>query len=218
MRETGILLHISSLATEYGIGDFGPAAYKFAEYLQSEGHKYWQILPINHCGYGNSPYNPISAFAFSPYLISPELLYQNGYINHQVLNDAKLPSGDTIFYESVYKAKDKLLSIAATNWMLTNDVSAFIASQASTLKPYLAFLCLIRIYGDSAWYQWNEEHRQYSDALFASLWEKHSEYMKMRAASQAMLGEQISAFREVLAKCSVSLVGDMPLYLSYESA
>lgn len=218
MRETGILLHISSLATEFGIGDFGPSAYRFAEYLHKEGHTIWQILPINHCGYGNSPYNPLSAYALSPYLISPELLYQQGLINLQTLEEAMLPSSSTVHYQNVYESKDKLLAVAAKNWMLTNDVEAYIESESATIKPYLAFLSLSRIYADSAWYNWHPDHRHYSESLFAKLWQTDKEHIQMRAVCQAMLGEQITAFREVLRQQQISLVGDMPLYLSYESA
>jgi 4-alpha-glucanotransferase len=218
MRKTGVLLHISSLPTEYGIGDFGPSAYKFADYLKSEGHKYWQILPINHCGYGNSPYNPISGFALSPYLISPDLLYQRGLINQQILLETQLPPGDTVHYESVYKTKDRMLAFAARNWMLNNNVEDYIENHALHLKPYLAFSSLSRIYDDSAWYNWQDEHRTYSNELYANLWKTDADYIKIRAACQAMLWEQLHAFKEVLREKGISLVGDMPLYLSYESA
>ncbi|MDD2228318.1 MAG: 4-alpha-glucanotransferase [Candidatus Cloacimonetes bacterium] len=218
MRETGILLHISSLPTEFGIGDFGPAAYRFSEYLKKEGYRYWQILPINHCGYGNSPYNPISAFALSPYLISPELLYQQGLISIGVLEAAKLPSSKTVHYESVYKAKDKLLAIAVENWFLSNDVDSYIESSPDTIKPYLAFQVLSHIYDDNAWYAWNEEHRHYSEKLYNDLWLHNNEYMRSIAAYQCILQEQISLLRAVLKRDGIVLVGDMPLYLSYESA
>jgi 4-alpha-glucanotransferase len=218
MRSTGILLHLTSLPTEFGIGDFGPSTYRFSDYLKREGHKYWQILPVNHCGYGNSPYNPISAFALSPYLISPELLYQQGLINQSTLNDAKLPCGDTIFYESVYKTKDKLLAIAGENLLVSHDIISFIDSRSETIKPYLAFQILSRIYGDNAWYAWNPEHRRYSDELFDELWLMHEPAMKLTASYQCMILEQIALFRNVLNNDGITLVGDMPLYLSYESA
>ena len=218
MRKTGILLHISSLATEYGIGDFGPAAYQFADYLARENQAIWQILPINHCGYGNSPYNPISAFAISPDLVSPELLYQQGLISLAVLNEAKLPQSDTVFYESVHKAKAKVLHRAAEVWLLNNDVHAFINDNAYELKPYLAFLALCKVYDDSAWYLWNEPHRSYSENLFQQLWSVNEPLMKINAASQAILMQQVKDFKAVLKKLNITLMGDMPLYLSYESA
>ena len=218
MRQLGTLLHISSLETEYGIGDFGPAAYRFAEHLSSKGFSLWQILPINHCGYGNSPYNPISAFAISPYLISPELLYKEGLVSLETLNEAKLPSSDTVFYESVYKAKDKLLNVAAKNWLLSSDVESFIEDNAYTIKPYIAFQLLSRIYDDNAWQAWNTEHRSYNEALYNQLWEHYSSDMKIIAALQCIARDQVMEFKKILKRHNILLVGDIPLYLSYESA
>lgn len=218
MRQLGVLLHITSLDTDYGIGDLGPAAYRFAEMLCKKGFNIWQILPINHCGYGNSPYNPISAFAISPYLISPELLYQQGLVSLETLNEAKLPASDKVFYESVYRSKNKLLQIAARNWLLVNDVNPFIEANAYTIKPYLAFQLLSRLYDDNAWYLWNTEHRNYNDELYSRLWSKHEEEMKIIAAYQCIAKEQLMAFRSALDKYNIQLVGDVPLYLSYESA
>ncbi len=140
MRKTGILLHISSLPSDFGIGDFGPEAVRFAEYLKAEGYTYWQILPINHCGYGNSPYNPLSAFALNPYFISPELLYQQGYINQLMLESVKIPRSNITRYEQVYTLKDKMLAQATANWMFTNNSDEYIEESASLLKPYLTFL------------------------------------------------------------------------------
>ncbi|MDD4310250.1 MAG: 4-alpha-glucanotransferase, partial [Candidatus Cloacimonetes bacterium] len=218
VRETGVLLHISSLSTEFGIGDFGPSAYRFARSLAQQDYNIWQILPINHCGYGNSPYNPVSAFSISPNLISPELLYQKGLIDLQTMNDAKLPGGNCVFYESVNKAKGIVLAKAAETWLQQNDVLAFIEANAYTLKPYLAFLALCKVYDDCAWYLWDEAHRSYSESLFWQLWKTNENYMKTCAASQAMLMDQVISFKAVLAENGLTLVGDMPLYLSYESA
>ncbi|HAN40710.1 MAG TPA: 4-alpha-glucanotransferase, partial [Candidatus Cloacimonetes bacterium] len=69
MKQKGILLHISSLPGDYGIGDFGPGALEFAALIKDQGYSIWQILPLNHPGHGNSPYNPISAFALNPLLV-----------------------------------------------------------------------------------------------------------------------------------------------------
>jgi len=218
MRQTGVLLHISSLPTDYGIGDFGPSAWAFAKYLKSKGHKIWQILPINHCGYGNSPYNPISAFAFNPYLISPELLYQQGLINQSTQKEAMLPTGDTVYYELVYKTKDILLQQASANWLIQNDIHSYIEQHAYQLKPYLAFMALYKVYGDSAWFHWQPEHRLYSEELYNALEKQFESYMHHQAACQAIAAQQLHLFKNHMQELELTLVGDMPLYLSYESA
>jgi 4-alpha-glucanotransferase len=88
-RSSGILMHITSLPARYGIGDFGPEAYRFADFLRAAGQNYWQILPLNHttAKTGYSPYNCFSAFAGNPLLISPELLYQDGLLKKREISD-----------------------------------------------------------------------------------------------------------------------------------
>jgi len=218
MKQKGILLHITSLENEFGIGDFGPAAYRFAEQLSNEGYSIWQILPINHCGYGNSPYNPISAFAISPYLISPELLYKQGLVSLETLNEAKHPASDKVFYDSVYRSKDRLLKLAAANWLLANDVESYINSNAYTMKPYLAFQLLSKLYNDNAWYTWREEHLSYSEELYQQLWDSYKEDIKTFASYQCIAQQQLADFKSALIRNNIMLVGDLPLYLSYESA
>jgi len=218
MRRTGVLLHPSSLPSEYGIGDLGPAAYRFADYLHKEGFSLWQMLPLNHCGYGNSPYNPVSAFALNPYLISPEMLYEHGLINKSDLLDAVLPASGSVFYESVYKTKDRLLVKAADNWLINDENYAQFIERKPFLKPYLAFQVLSRIYDDHAWYRWNGEHNHYSDQLFDRLWQRYGQEMKRCLAYQGMLAQQITSLKSYLHDLNIKLVGDLPLYLSYESA
>lgn len=218
MRKTGVLLHISSLPGEYGIGDFGTEAYKYADFLKDNGHSIWQILPLNPCGYGNSPYNPLSAYALNPYLISPELLYQNGYVNKAQLQDARLPRSAEVHYELVAKTKDKLLMAAAENWLLNNDPIDYLAKDLRHLKPYLAFTTLSKLYGDTAWSGWNSEHRHYSEALFNRIYAGYKNQLDVSLATQVLLSEQILALRDYLKNKGIMIVGDMPLYLSYESA
>ncbi|HPS37813.1 MAG TPA: 4-alpha-glucanotransferase [Candidatus Cloacimonadota bacterium] len=217
-QELGILLHISSLPGDYGIGDFGPSAYDFCEYLTLNDYKYWQTLPFTHCGYGNSPYNPLSAYAFNPYLVSPELLYQDGLVSLEDLQEAKLPRSQNVQFDSVYRTKDKLWATATRAYLRTHDLSEYISQRSWYLKPYLAFLILSHLYEDSAWFNWEEEHRRYSDSLFDSLWEQYSTKMLSFTAQQAIVEDQIHRFHKHLRNSGITLIGDIPLYLAYESA
>lgn len=217
-KRAGLLLHPSSLPTEYGIGDLGPAAYRFADYLHKEGYSLWQMLPLNHCGYGNSPYNPVSAYALNPYLISPELLYEQGLINKLDLNEALVPESATVYYEHVYRIKDRLLVKAADSWLRDEENHRQFLETRGYLKPYLAFQMLSRIYADHAWYKWNPEHCQYSDHLFDQLWDRYGQDMKRCLAYQGILAQQLAALKRYLHDQGVQLIGDLPLYLSYESA
>jgi len=101
-RSCGVLLHPTSLPGTFGIGDMGPEAYKFIDFLAASGQKLWQILPLNYPGYGNSPYNPISAFACNPYLISPDKLPIGTNGNTGIENGTikQMPSYVTISHQS----------------------------------------------------------------------------------------------------------------------
>lgn len=218
MKQSGILLHISSLATDFGIGDLGPAAEEFCRYLKREGHSYWQILPLNHCGYGNSPYNPISAFAFNQYLISLELLCDDGYLSPAELATAHLPRNEFVDYEAVIKVKGALLELAAQRMLLTTDILPYIQENAWHLKPYLAFCVLSKLQENPQWYTWPLALRHYSSELFDELYQEHQLEMKRIAILQMVFEAQFSRLKSTMNASGISLIGDIPLYLSYESA
>lgn len=217
-QEKGILLHISSLPGDFGIGDFGPSAYEFCDYLAEGGYQYWQILPLNHPGYGNSPYNPVSAFALNPYLISPELLFQDGLITEEELDQARLPRSCQVQYESVYSQKDRLLNQAAKRYLASHNIADYIQSHAKYLKPYLCFLNLAHIYGDNSWIDWDPDHRSYSEELYELLRELYTQRMDIIAAQQAIAHDQIHRLKNYMDKLGIKLIGDIPLYLSYQSS
>ena len=109
-RSSGILMHISSLPSEYGIGDFGKKAYEFVDFLEKSGQKLWQILPMGPTGYGDSPYQSFSAFAGNPYFIDLEEFVELRYINYEALSPLKeINYNDNLDYEQVNKRKTKLL-------------------------------------------------------------------------------------------------------------
>ncbi|MDD2332055.1 MAG: 4-alpha-glucanotransferase [Candidatus Cloacimonetes bacterium] len=217
-QERGILLPIASLNTEYGIGDLGPAAYKFADYLHDKDYDYWQILPLTFCGYGDSPYNPLSSWAGFPFLISPELLYKNKLISKADLESSRLKSTSQIDYESVYKTKGELLEKAARNYLAIHPIEDFIAQHAPDAKPFIAFICLQELYGNTAWFTWAKKTRKYSEELYQNLLVQYQERMYHAAALQAIFREQVSALKAYLNGLGIRLIGDIPLYVSYESA
>ncbi len=214
MKESGILLHISSLSTDYGIGDLGPAAHRFADYLKESGYSYWQILPLNHPGRCNSPYNPISAFAWNPYLISPELLYRDGLLKESSLRP--LPRAGQVDYPKVIKLKDPMLKEAARTYLKTHDIDIYISRNADHLKPYLSFVELTNVYGHDRWQEWPRHHRNYSQQLFDELAER--DRLRETAALQVIFKDQLRLWKDKLNSNGLKSIGDLPLYLSYGSA
>ena len=109
-RSSGILMHITSLPSEYGIGDFGKKAYEFVDFLEKSKQKLWQILPMGPTGYGDSPYQSFSAFAGNPYFIDLEEFIELGYIDHNdLLPLREINYEDNLDYEQVNERKTKLL-------------------------------------------------------------------------------------------------------------
>lgn len=214
MKKNGILLHISSLNTDYGIGDLGSEAYAFADFLADRGESFWQILPLNHPGHGNSPYSPISAFAGNPYLISPELLINDGLLKES--EAIRLPKGWKIDFESVYKAKDKMLSLAASRYIARHGIDDYIEAKAYYIKPYTAFLYLCESYGNSNWQSWGKRHKSYSEELFQEIAQEPR--AQEIIAIQAIFEDQLKRLKEYVISKGIKMIGDVPLYLSYESA
>lgn len=218
VKRRGILMHIASLSTEFGIGDFGPSAREFGHYLAESGYSIWQILPLNHCGYGNSPYNPVSAFALYPALVSPELLYEDGLLTAKDLDAYRLPQSDIIHYDQVIKSKEELLAIATVNFLEKHDISSFISQNEYWLKPYMCFVQLNRLYGDCAWENYASNHQSYREDLYDSLMTSFPTAMYQIAATQMILHRQLLSLKAFLHSINVTLMGDMPIYLSYHSA
>jgi 4-alpha-glucanotransferase len=108
-RSSGVLLHVTSLPGEYGIGDLGPAAYEFVDQLAAAGQRYWQILPVSPTGYGDSPYQSFSAFAGNVLLISPERLVDDGLIGADIFDDAPRSGSGRVDYGAVYSWKTGVL-------------------------------------------------------------------------------------------------------------
>lgn len=217
MKQKGVLLHISSLPGDYGIGDFGPTALDFAALIKEQGYNIWQILPLNHPGYGNSPYNPLSAFALNPLLVSPELLHGAGLIDLRTLKAARMPASNRVHFDEVTRVKTKLLEQAANAYLKQHDLAPFIQANAAWLKPYIAFLTLDHLYESPHWSSWPQQHRSYSEELWQKLHHDFSHQMQVQAAIQAILQEQLSTFSQGLKKLGIQLWGDIPIYLSYHS-
>ena len=218
MKHKGILLHISSLPGDFGIGDFGPSALEFAALIKEQGYSIWQILPLNHPGHGNSPYNPLSAFALNPLLVSPELLFEAGLIDLHALRAARIPTSNLIHFDEVTRVKTKLLEQAADSYLKRHDIASFIQANATWLKPYIAFVILDHLYGSGHWSSWPQQHRSYSEELWQELHHDFPHQTHTQAAIQAILQEQLSAFTQGLKKIGIQLWGDMPIYQSYHSA
>ena len=112
MRESGILMHVTSLPGPYGVGTFGKHAYEFIDFLKKAGQRCWQLLPVGPTGFGNSPYQSCSAFAGNPYLVDPALLAEEGLLTGEELAEALAPEGERVDFGWLYQTRTQLLQKA----------------------------------------------------------------------------------------------------------
>ena len=159
-RASGILLHITSLPSSYGIGDIGPDSCNFIDFLNDAGQKFWQILPTNPTSliFDNSPYMSVSAFAGSPLLISPDLLVISGLLDE---SEIVVPEGLSPYlskYKTVTVFKERLLRLAFGRFSLSeNDQFTEFCNRTTWLNDYALFMSLKQLFQGLPWYEWPEE-------------------------------------------------------------
>ncbi|HMK23318.1 MAG TPA: 4-alpha-glucanotransferase [Terriglobales bacterium] len=222
-RATGILLHPTSLPALGGIGDFGPSAYQFVDFLAAAKQGLWQVLPLGPLGYGNSPYSSTSAFAGNPLLISLERLAERGWIERARISELPQATG-SVDYEAVFPGKMPLLAEAARNFVRNVGGAArerfeqFCQENRSWLDDFVLFDTLRARFKLANWNEWPRElaHRK-PDAL-AKVQAKIAEELEMRRALQFAFFEQWRALRGYCAKQSVRVVGDIAIFVNYDSA
>src|SRR5579871_2594511 len=161
-RSAGILLHPTSLPGRYGVGDLGPMAYEWVETLARAKQTWWQILPLNPTGYGDSPYQAYSAFAGNPVLVSPDVLVREGLVPESDLEDVNFPTGH-VEYDHVIPFKNWLIGKAWDNFQggaapgLRQPFERFCREQAGWLNDYALFMALKDAHDGKSWLEWPAE-------------------------------------------------------------
>ena len=222
-RAAGILLHPTSLPSRGGIGDFGPAAYSFVDSLASARQGLWQVLPLGPLGYGNSPYSSISAFAGNPLLISLERLADHGWIDHAKLSELSSDVG-AVEYDRVFTGKMPLLFEAGRGFLASASNGArqrfeqFCAENAWWLDDFVLFDALRAQQKLASWNEWPPElaHRE-PEALQKARRELVVD-LKIRSALQFAFYEQWQALRRYCSERSIRIVGDVAIFVNYDSA
>ena len=222
-RSSGILLHITSLPGAFGIGDLGPAAYRFADFLQAAGQRVWQVLPLVPPGWGYSPYSSPSTFAGNPLLISPEGLVAEGLLTEDDLTDAPDFAADQVEWERVIPYKRALLEKAYARFEADADhplhqaLWHFAQEQQHWLDDYALFAALSEASG-TAWTEWPEPlSRRHPHALVEAR-KLHGRAFRMHQFWQLLFDRQWQALRAYCAGQGVSILGDLPIYVAHDSA
>ncbi|HOO77776.1 MAG TPA: 4-alpha-glucanotransferase [bacterium] len=221
-RRAGILLHITSLPSDFGIGDLGPAAREFADFLAASGQVLWQILPLSPTSpaHGNSPYSSSSAYAGNPLLISPERMADDGLLSPREARAARRPFRVRVDYEEVGAFRRELLSRAASRIAavgLEKELTRF-----QSRSPWLPDYALFRAIGDrrrgQPWWRWPRPLRERDPAALERARRDLASEIDLIAAVQFLFHRQWKAFHEDCAKRGISLIGDIPIYVDRNSA
>jgi len=227
-RSSGILLHPTSLPGPYGIGDLGPQAHGWIDFLAETGTRWWQILPLGPTGYGDSPYQSFSAFAGNPYLISPDLLLRDGLLTGDDLIDAPdFPEKD-IDYGQVIPWKLDLLDRAYTQFTkgdfpdLEQAFAAFQDREAGWLEDFALFMALKESQDGKPWVDWPGELRDLglksSTSTMDVFREKHHENIEKVIFRQFLFHRQWGHLREYARQRGVKIMGDIPIFMAHDSA
>jgi 4-alpha-glucanotransferase len=223
-RASGVLLHPTSLPGPFGIGDLGPEAYAFADFLHAAGQSLWQMLPLGPTGYGDSPYACYSAFAGNTLFISPELLLEDRLITKDLLDEAPgLPTG-RVDFAAVHEYKDSLLRAAFDTFAhgatpeLTPRLEDFSRQHFAWLDDYALFRALKDEHGGVAWHNWpadlvNRRPAALEDALLRLAGE-----IGAQKFYQFLFFRQWSALKSYCAQRGIQLVGDIPIFVAHDSA
>jgi 4-alpha-glucanotransferase len=222
-RLTGLLLHPASLPSRGGIGDFGPAAYEFVDFLASARQGLWQVLPLGPPANGNSPYSSTSAFAGNPLLISLERLTERGWMDRASLAGHS-DGANRVDYDQVHRRKEPLLEEAANRFLRSAQGSAkarfdnFVANNAWWLEDFVLYDALRQHFEQASWKQWPKGLARRERSALESARIKMASEMAVRRVIQFFFYEQWRALRLYCAQKSVRVVGDIAIFVDYDSA
>lgn len=220
-RHSGILMHISSLPSPYGIGTLGREAYAFADFLRAAGQKYWQLLPLGPTSYGDSPYQSFSTFAGNPYFIDLDLLAEDGLLSPSDM-EAEDWGGESRYvdYGRIYAARFGLLRKAFQAGYPRDRaaVEAF-CRENKWLDNYALYMALKARFGMKSWLDWPDEDLRLrrAEALERAR-EELAEDIAFYAYLQYLFFRQWDALREYIHSLGIRIIGDLPIYVAMDSA
>ncbi len=222
-RASGVLLHITSLPGAYGIGDLGPAALDFVDFLVAAGQRYWQFLPLAPIDqtFGCSPYMSLAALAGNPLLISPDLLLADGLLSRDDLANRPLFSEYQMDCSAVVAFKKALMAQAfkrLEDSPLLDDFHAFCTRESAWLLDYALFMTLRAEESGKAWYQWPTPFVHREPSALARIQKIRARSITYYQFEQFIFFRQWQRLREYANRQGILLIGDLPIYVSLDSA
>lgn len=222
MRSAGVLMHITSIPSKYGIGTIGKEAYRFADFLCQAGQSYWQILPIGPTSYGDSPYQSFSTFAGNHYLIDLDMLCKEGLLKREEVESIDwYDSEDSVSYEKVFNGKTLILKKAFDRFKKSyqTDFEIFCKQNSDWLEDYALFMALKVNFNMLEWTKWPDENirlrRKESVEAYKEILSEEIHFWKF---VQFKFFEQWKKFKDYTNSRNISIIGDIPIYVAMDSA
>ena len=224
MRTSGILMHISSLPSRYGIGTLGSEAYRFVDFLAKAGQTYWQILPLGPTGYGDSPYSSSSTFAGNPYFIDLVMLRDAGLVDGDLLDGLNF-GGDPsrVNYGLMYLNRKTVLRQAVERFFAggggkTDAYKDFVAENSAWLGSFALFSALKDRFGGVSWQEWPEGYRRFDSAEVAAARTELAGEIEYHKAVQFLFFSQWYPLKKYANEKGIKIIGDIPIYVALDSA
>lgn len=230
MRESGVLFPVFSLPSKFGVGCFSKEAFDFVDFLYNSGQGFWQILPLGPLGYGNSPYQPISAFAGNPYFISPEKLTWDGLLTWDEANACDFGNDESkVDYGALYENREKLLKTASERFYKkleedpdskeAKEFAEFKEREGFWLDDYALFISIKKQEEGRSWLDWKDDGlRMRKPEALKKASEEFSDEIAFVEFEQYEFDCQWRALREHAKEKNVKVIGDMPFYVALDSA
>lgn len=222
-RSAGVLLHPASLPGPHGIGDLGPAAYSFVDFLADARQTWWQMLPVGPTGKGNSPYATLSAFAGSPLLISLEVLARDGLLSPRLLRRQLRGRPRRVDYTSALRFKLPLLRHAfevfekRRHRAKREQLAAFRKRERAWLKDWALFMALREAYGGAPWFQWDSDVRARRPDALKRARRDLKEDIRYHEFVQFEFFRQWAELRNYCVRRGINLIGDLPIFVAADS-
>ncbi|MCI0531738.1 MAG: 4-alpha-glucanotransferase, partial [candidate division Zixibacteria bacterium] len=223
-RRSGLLLHPTSLPGRFGIGDLGPEAYRFADFLKESKQSWWQILPTGPVGYGNSPYQTMAVFAGNPLLISPELLLRDGLLSPGDLKRfANYSDSNRVDYQTAREIKRRILDRVWDNWRgkkltgLKTESERFSHESRHWLEDFALFTALKQTYRGKSWVEWDSELKKRRPAALASAARALTDRIGFEQFQQFLYFRQWHELKNYCFESKIGIIGDVPIYVSHDS-
>ncbi len=225
-RAAGVLMHVTSLASPFAMGDFGPCAYRFVDWLKATGQAYWQVLPFTPItgGAGWSPYSTLSAMAGNTLFVSPELLTDEGLILSSELDTWKRKNKGKVDFDLAQAISDEVLTLAWHRFkqkglpQSLERFEAFCMAEKYWLDDYVFFTSLKEEFNQQSWDLWPEAYRDHDEEALARYGAQNTERLDYLKFGQFVFSRQWMALKRYANYHEAKIIGDIPIYVSYDNA